>query len=205
MELPTITDTESKIIEAAKRIFIEKGLESTSMQDIADEAHISRTAIHYYYHNKEMLFEAILDSVLQKFVPQLHSILHSNYSIIEKLEQLVDNYTDMLKSNPMLPRFMLVEIQRDPKHVLSLLAQKVNEQIDIPEVIYQLKNEINAGKVRSIEFPHLLITFYSLCIFPFLAQPLYREMYAFDNEMSFQFIDKQKNITKELLRSFLKP
>jgi TetR/AcrR family transcriptional regulator len=205
MELPTITDTEGKIIEAAKRVFIEKGLESTSMQDIADEAHISRTSIHYYYHNKEMLFEAIFDGVLQEFVPQLHSILRSNCSIIEKIEQLVDNYTYMLQNNSLLPRFMIVEVQRDPKHVLSLLAKKVNEQIDISEVVYQLDNEIKAGRIRPIDFPHLLIMFYSLCVFPFLAQPLFNEMYAFDNEKSFQFIEKQKDISKELIRKFLMP
>ena len=49
-------ESEVKIIEAAKQVFLEKGLENAKMQDIADTAGISRTALNYYYRTKENLF-----------------------------------------------------------------------------------------------------------------------------------------------------
>jgi len=47
-----LSDSEVKIIEAAKQVFLEKGLENAKMRDIADTAGISRTALNYYYRTK---------------------------------------------------------------------------------------------------------------------------------------------------------
>lgn len=41
-----LQDMESRIIEAAKRVFVRKGYEATKMGDIALEVGISRTALH---------------------------------------------------------------------------------------------------------------------------------------------------------------
>ena len=40
---------EAHIIEAAKRVFVRKGFEAATMSDVATEAGIGRTALHYYY------------------------------------------------------------------------------------------------------------------------------------------------------------
>ncbi|MDD4114947.1 MAG: helix-turn-helix domain containing protein, partial [Massilibacteroides sp.] len=60
MEQEEKKDVESRIIEAAKQVFVRKGFESATMGDIAAEAGIGRTSLNYYFRNKEMLFEAIL-------------------------------------------------------------------------------------------------------------------------------------------------
>jgi AcrR family transcriptional regulator len=41
-------NTEQKILEAAKTVFIKKGLEGARMQEIADEAGINKALVHYY-------------------------------------------------------------------------------------------------------------------------------------------------------------
>ena len=53
-------ESEVKIIEAAKQVFLEKGLENAKMQDIADTAGISRTALNYYYRTKRICFTRLL-------------------------------------------------------------------------------------------------------------------------------------------------
>ena len=54
---------EAHIIEAAKRVFVRKGFEAATMSDVATEAGIGRTALHYYYRTKERLFEAVLEEL----------------------------------------------------------------------------------------------------------------------------------------------
>ena len=50
MEQTTIPSTESpEILQAAKKVFTEKGLTGARMQDIADEAGISQALLHYYF------------------------------------------------------------------------------------------------------------------------------------------------------------
>lgn len=52
--------TEQLILEAAKKVFIRKGMHGARMQEIADEAQINKALLHYYYRSKQQLFEAVL-------------------------------------------------------------------------------------------------------------------------------------------------
>ena len=45
-------------------IFLLKGLDGARMQDIADEASINKAMLHYYFRNKQQLFDIILDDCL---------------------------------------------------------------------------------------------------------------------------------------------
>ena len=52
-------NTEQAIKDAAKKVFMLYGLKGARMQTIADEAGINRAMLHYYFRNKEKLFEVI--------------------------------------------------------------------------------------------------------------------------------------------------
>ena len=60
MENPVKT-TEERILEAAKRVFHAKGYDGARMQEIADEAGVNKSLVHYYYRNKDNLFQAVFD------------------------------------------------------------------------------------------------------------------------------------------------
>ena len=74
----TSQDSELRILEAAKRVFVKKGMDGAVMQDIADAAQISRTALHYYFRSKEKLFDAVLEDILNRIFPQLEKIILQN-------------------------------------------------------------------------------------------------------------------------------
>ena len=44
--------SKKKILAAAKKVFVSKGMAGARMQDIADEAGINNTLLHYYFRNK---------------------------------------------------------------------------------------------------------------------------------------------------------
>lgn len=50
-----------QIIEGARRVFIEKGFDAASMNDITREAGVSKGTIYVYFANKEELFEALIE------------------------------------------------------------------------------------------------------------------------------------------------
>jgi len=49
-----------EILEAARKVFIKKGYIQATMQDIIDEAGISRGALYSYFNNIEHVFEELL-------------------------------------------------------------------------------------------------------------------------------------------------
>ncbi len=58
------TDGKAKIIEAARNVISEMGINGATVRGIADEAGISTGAIYHYYHSKEDILYDIMDQGL---------------------------------------------------------------------------------------------------------------------------------------------
>ncbi|MCB9971109.1 MAG: TetR/AcrR family transcriptional regulator [Hyphomonas sp.] len=78
-------DTRQDIIEAAKRLFAEKGFDGTGMREIAKAAHVSLGLVTQFYHTKDELHRAVDAHVLGKFgrgiadIPDAHNFLEAGY------------------------------------------------------------------------------------------------------------------------------
>jgi AcrR family transcriptional regulator len=54
------SDTKSRILDAAEKLFAEKGFESTSLRDITAEAEVNLAAVNYHFQTKESLIDAVI-------------------------------------------------------------------------------------------------------------------------------------------------
>src|ERR1700681_3303013 len=52
-----------QILNAAAALFIEKGFGGASMNEIAEALGVTRTAVYYYYKNKEAILVALTDNI----------------------------------------------------------------------------------------------------------------------------------------------
>src|SRR4249920_2351657 len=98
--------TEEKILSAAKKVFISRGMAGARMQDIADEAGINKAMLHYYFKNKEKLFEVIFMEAAAQLFPRINEIFFSDYSLFEKIERFCEEYMAVVMENPYLPLFV---------------------------------------------------------------------------------------------------
>ncbi|SDO41178.1 TetR family transcriptional regulator [Alkalicoccus daliensis] len=55
--------TRESIINAAENLFIEKGYEGVSLEDIAAEVHLTRGAVHWHFKNKKGVLLAIRERI----------------------------------------------------------------------------------------------------------------------------------------------
>ena len=78
-----------QIIEAAARLIVQKGIEKTSLSDIAGEAEISKGSLYYYYASKEDLIFDITET-------HINQISENLFSIIEDRKGTAD-WKDVLK------------------------------------------------------------------------------------------------------------
>src|SRR5215203_3039208 len=101
--------TEQKIITAAKKVFLAKGLAGARMQDIADEAGINKAMLHYYFRSKDKLFEQIFTEVAGAFLPKVIDIIESDKPIFKKIETFCDGYITHVMKTPYMPIFILNE------------------------------------------------------------------------------------------------
>lgn len=162
--------TEQKILEAAKQVFLEKGLDGARMQDIADRAGINKALLHYYFRSKDKLFEMIFIEEARKFVPKMAEIMTSDLHLFEKIEQFVSNYIDMLVQNPLLPNFILNEVHRSNGETVTQVWGISRPPIDkVDELLAKLAKK---GIIKPIKAEQLMLNMVSLCVFPFLAKPM---------------------------------
>jgi TetR/AcrR family transcriptional regulator len=108
-------NTEEKILAAARAVFMEKGMDGARMQDIADRAGINKALLHYYFRNKDKLFEMIFQDAMGRFMPRLADVIIADVDFFVKIEKMVSMYMDMLAQNPYLPQFVLNEVNRQPR------------------------------------------------------------------------------------------
>ena len=161
--------TEDKILEAAKNVFVAKGMEGARMQEIADEAGINKALLHYYFRSKERLFEAIFAEIIKFAFPKITRIAQSEGPIINKIEQVIDAYIDLLIKHPFIPGFIIKELNRDPSGLFKMVVKfGLN-----PQVIFdQIQLAMDRGEIIQMPPRHLAANIISMCIFPFAARPI---------------------------------
>jgi len=160
--------TEEKILEAARNVFVRKGMEGARMQEIADEAKINKALLHYYFRSKEKLFDAILNQIIQIAFPRIGQVISSDLEFKVKVEQVVDAYLDMLLKHPFLPGFILTEFSRDPSVIFKLA---VKYGLNIQPVLQTINEAMDRGEIVRMRPEHLVVNIISLCVFPFAAKP----------------------------------
>ncbi len=71
-------DKRQQIIEAASRIIVCKGIDKTSLMDIANEAGISKGSLYYYYASKEDLIFDITETHINQISTNLFAIIEES-------------------------------------------------------------------------------------------------------------------------------
>jgi len=196
--------TEEKILGAAKKVFVLKGMTGARMQDIADEAGINKALLHYYFRSKEKLFEVIFLEAAQKLFPKINSIFESDKSLFEKIEDFCSEYITVMSENPYLPLFVLNEISRDPENFLGKIWDK--QKFPRPQkFLEQIEKEIKKGIIKKISPLHLLINLISMSIFPFVGKAMIQFTMGLD-ELQFRNImhQRKKEIPKFIIDSIKK-
>jgi AcrR family transcriptional regulator len=189
--------TEEKILEAAKKVFVERGMDGTTMQQIADEAQINKSLLHYYYRTKEKLFGTVLKFAFKFVVPQLKEIMGSKDDIFTKIEKIVSGYIDLLMKNKFIPAFIFHEINRNPQVIVQVMKDAgVNPELFID----QFKEEIRKGTIRNIDPRHLILNLISLCIFPIIARPLAQRLFFNNNDEHYErFLEERKKAVADFI------
>src|ERR1700761_5241380 len=102
-----LNTTENQIFEAALKVFQKKGLAGARMQEIADEAGINKSMLHYYFRSKEQLFAEVFMRSFKRFVGGNYPILNAQNTWEEKIPLIIDNYATVLANNPHLAMFVI--------------------------------------------------------------------------------------------------
>src|SRR5678816_3711188 len=150
------TDTEQRILEAAKAVFVRQGTAGARMLEIAEEAGVNQALLHYYFRSKERLAQAVFQQIASRLFPALIQTLGSDLSLDEKIDRLVTLYLDNLSKSPFLPGYLLSDLHHHPERLPQLLALGAGaapSQVMMPlfeKLGRQIDEQVTAGTMRPI-------------------------------------------------------
>lgn len=183
-------NTEVEILNAAKEIFQQKGMDGTRMQEIADKAKINKALLHYYYRSKQLLFEAVFKNAFSLLAPQLNKILNDDSDLFEKITKFTHSYISFVIKHPYLPNFVIQELNRNPEFVQKLRADKNFPSIE--KFKLQVADAVEQGIIKPIEVEQLFINIMSLNIFPFIGEPLLTALINVDKKKYNEILSNRK-------------
>lgn len=195
-------NTEAKILNAAKTVFIKRGMDGARMQEIADEAGINKALLHYYFRSKQKLFEAIFTNLVQQIFPKVINLCTSQEPIENKLKDFIENYIDVLSKNPLLPAFIIQEINRDVNFFTNIFKSL---GLDHKRLISMFEYEMQRGIIVRMNPRDILLNILSMCLFPFAAQPLMQLLLCDDDNKAYQKLieERKTSVTQFVLNSIL--
>lgn len=176
-------DVEEIIKRAAKKVFTRKGLAGARLQEIADEAGIGRTSLHYYYRSKEKLFDAVISEKFSEVKNRLANVEGKDLTLEEKLTQFTKNYFAKAMEDPELDLFLLNEFSTHPEQMLKIVQGHEFTRLILEDIEYAIRS----GEMHGNAQQHF-ITFMSVTFFPFAAKNMIQQMLQYSEEDYMQFL-----------------
>lgn len=189
-------ETQQKILDAAREIFIEKGLEGARMQEIADRAGINKALLHYYFRSKDQLFDAIFQDTLQRFIPQFAQIMKTKETPLEMMHTMLTFYGDFFVKNPYMPQFFFHEIWQNPDRMANFVK---SQEVNPDEIIGKLSGKLPPISDSQFLPHHMVANLLGMLLFPHIARPLFLRLFFKNDDVLYnQFLSERTDFLMEM-------
>ena len=196
------SDTELKIRDAAKSLFLKKGYSATTTRDIAQESQINLALLNYYFTSKRRLFEIIMFETLYDFLNKMVEVYNDEETTIrEKIELASSKYIDMIIAEPLLPTFILNELKNNPTNFLKMPTAKV---IMKSQLISQYNDGVKKGIYKKVDSIHFITNILSLIVFPFISSPIIMKMEKLNKTDFNKMMNQRKKLIPEWIIQMIK-
>lgn len=97
---------EKIILDAAEKIFLCKGYEDASMDEIAKEAQFTKRTVYQYFENKDELYFTVVLKGFQELFSRINDVKQKRQTGYDKLERVCRIYYQYYRDNPEMMRLM---------------------------------------------------------------------------------------------------
>lgn len=189
---PEDVDTETRIFDAALKVFACKGKDGARLQEIADEAGIHRPLLHYYFRTKQQLYEAVAERMFGQFMASFDAPAGSG-RLEDTLRAFIDHYIDSVREHRHAAMWMVSEnIAGNP--VLGELLARAFETEGSPQrtMVEAIRRAVESGEIQPVDPRQLMLTVVSACVFPFVSFPTVKMMNPLAAEDMEAWVEERK-------------
>lgn len=93
----SVLKTRAQLVDVARQLFAKKGVEDTTMNDIAVASKKGRRTLYTYFKSKEQIYQAVVESELEMLSDHMEITAAKNLSPDAKIMELIINHLDSIK------------------------------------------------------------------------------------------------------------
>lgn len=147
---PPAADDNAKrrqIVDGARTIFLQRGFDAASMNDIARAAGVSKGTLYVYFTNKEQLFEAIVHAECQVHAEGTFDLDHNDHDVAAVLTQLGSAYIGFLCQPEKAAALRIVVAIADRMPEIGRIFYETGPAVGIAKLAAYLQAQIDAGLI----------------------------------------------------------
>lgn len=125
----SILKTRQKLVDIARQLFAKKGIEGTTMNDIAVASGKGRRTLYTYFKSKEDVYYAVIESELGRLSDKLDEVAAKKTSPQDKIIELIYTHLSMIKETVVRNGNLRAEFFRN-----IWMVEKVRKKFDEDEI-----------------------------------------------------------------------
>ena len=92
-----VSKTRAKLVDVARQLFAKKGVDDTTMNDIAVASKKGRRTLYTYFKSKEDIYMAVVESELEMLSDAMEQVVKKDITPDEKILKLIETHLDSIK------------------------------------------------------------------------------------------------------------
>jgi len=177
------------ILLAAREVFFERGIHRATVDEVAEQAEVSKGTVYLYFDTKETILAHLLLEGLEQLVARLEEAFapSENYAALERIRRLAEAYLKFFQTNP--SHFYLMSAF-DRGHFQAAISPQLYTQVltrslrGLEWVVRAVEQGRTEGTLRVDDARHAASVIWAGLngVLVLLNHPLRREMVASDLE-----------------------
>ena len=151
--------TRSRILSSALKLFVKKGYENTTFNDIAAKLNMTKGAIYWHFDSKSDLLSELLREAMRRFSEILaERMLSREMTYPEIAQMLVESAERIVSDKRRADFFMLMQtgLKWTDANLAAVAKRLIDERVSGPyqAVVSAVEADLAAGRVLSSASPH---------------------------------------------------
>ncbi|MCB9529936.1 MAG: TetR/AcrR family transcriptional regulator [Myxococcales bacterium] len=160
------TEPREQILDAAARLFAEKGYGGTGVREIAAEAGVALSMINYYFGSKQGVLEELLDRTQGRYIETVRRAFEDNDTLEARIHAWIHGAVVLARDNCAWIRVAFADLPREAPGVLEAKARRIKE------VAALIREHILAPLGREADIPLLGPALGTMIMSHFMARPM---------------------------------
>ena len=132
----SIQKTRQKLVDIARQLFAKKGIEGTTMNDVAVASGKGRRTLYTYFNSKEELYYAVIEGELERLSDKLDEVAAKKTKPLDKIIELIYTHLSMIKETVVRNGNLRAEFFRNIWMVEKVRKKFDEDEIDLFRKVY---------------------------------------------------------------------